>query len=38
MNVVLTGPALDSNGLSIVRSDLAYACIKGGGIVVQPRV
>ena len=38
MNVVFTGPAFDSNGLSIVRSDLTYACIQRGGIVVQPRV
>ncbi len=38
MNVVFTGPAFDSDGLSIVRSDLSYACIQKGGIVVQPRV
>jgi hypothetical protein len=38
MNVVFTGPAFDSNGASIVRADLTYACIQRGGIVVQPRI
>ena len=38
MNVVFTGPAFDTDGASIVRADLTYACIKRGGIVVQPRV
>ena len=38
MNVAFTGPAFDTDGASIVRADLAYACIQRGGIVVQPRV
>ena len=38
MNVVFTGPAFDTDGASIVRADLTYACIKRGGLVVQPRV
>ena len=38
MNVVFTGPAFDSNGNSIVRSELTYACIKKGNMNVQPRV
>lgn len=38
MNVVFTGPAFDSNGNSIVRSELTYACIKKGQLSVQARV
>ena len=38
MNVVFTGPAFDSDGNSIVRADLTYACICKGGITVQDRV
>ena len=38
MNVVFTGPAFDTDGASIVRADLTYACIQRGGIIVQPRV
>ena len=38
MNVVFTGPAFDTDGASIVRADLTYACIQRGGITVQPLI
>jgi hypothetical protein len=38
MNVVFTGPAFDSNGHSIVRSELAYACLCKGNLSVQSSV
>ena len=38
MNVVFTGPAIDGNGNSIIRSDLSYACIVKGNIAVQSSV
>ena len=38
MNVVFTGPAYDSSGNSILRSNLAYACTEKGGIHVQLKV
>lgn len=37
MNVVFTGPAFDSQGNSIVRSELSYACLLRG-IAVQASV
>ena len=38
MNVVFTGPAVDGNGCSLVRSALAYACLQKGNLRVQNSV
>ena len=35
MNVVFTGPAFDSEGNSVLRADLTYACIVKGNLTVQ---
>ena len=35
MNVVFTGPAFDSEGKSVLRADLSYACIVKGNLTVQ---
>ena len=35
MNVVFTGPAFDSEGKSVLRADLTYACIVKGNLTVQ---
>jgi hypothetical protein len=38
LNIVFTGPAIDGNGNSVLRADLAAACQKKGGMAVQPAV
>ena len=38
MKVVFTGPAYDSDGKSVLRADLTYACIVKGNLTVQPAV